>query len=130
MITGRVYFVQAGESGPIKIGYARNVKRRLSSLQTAHPERLRLVAEGPGSKGHERAFHEGLKNFRISGEWFAPNDVVLRAAKILQLYALCHGEDTPDEIEEYGRECVAEHSNSDDETLRLWARRIQEYLST
>ena len=36
-----VYFIQAGEDGPIKIGYAANVQRRIAALRTACPTELR-----------------------------------------------------------------------------------------
>lgn len=42
-----VYIVQAGERGPIKIGSAGNVQKRLSGLQTGHYEELHLVAAIP-----------------------------------------------------------------------------------
>jgi hypothetical protein len=38
-----IYFVQSGDDGPIKIGVSTNIGKRLTALQTAHGERLRIV---------------------------------------------------------------------------------------
>jgi len=45
-----VYFVQAGEGGPIKIGVTRDIGGRLRTLQTGNPYRLRLLALIHGEK--------------------------------------------------------------------------------
>lgn len=38
-----VYFVQAGEAGPVKIGWATDPRARIADLQTGHYEPLRLI---------------------------------------------------------------------------------------
>ena len=40
-----VYFVKAGCTGPIKIGVAVNVKKRINTLQTGNHLKLTLVAK-------------------------------------------------------------------------------------
>ena len=40
-----IYMVRVGEVGPIKIGWAKNVRRRVETLQTSHPVRLIVVRE-------------------------------------------------------------------------------------
>ena len=66
-----VYFIQMGGFGPIKIGYASNVDKRLSSLQTGNPEKLRIIKTIPASsKQDESSFHKMFSHLRISGEWF------------------------------------------------------------
>ena len=66
-----LYFIQAGEDGPIKIGTSRDPGGRLKQLQTAHPETLRLLAviaaEGEFA---EAAIHRALRGDAVSGEWF------------------------------------------------------------
>ena len=74
--TCHVYFIQAGEGGPIKIGVAKDVEKRLKGLQTASPKTLVLLASIPvrGSiKAYamERDFHFRLSGYRIRGEWFS-----------------------------------------------------------
>jgi len=73
-----VYFIRAGHTGPIKIGVASNVDRRLDTLQTGNHMELFLVAKIKcQSKTHaysiENALHKKFKGKRIRGEWFMPN---------------------------------------------------------
>jgi hypothetical protein len=65
-----IYFIQAGDDGPVKIGCAENVEKRRSALQTAHHDVLRILRSFPGERGVERSLHERFSNLRIRGEWF------------------------------------------------------------
>lgn len=67
-----VYFIQALEGGPIKIGYtsSKSAKNRLANLQTAHAQKLVVLAT---TERHEEAdLHERFKSLRLAGEWFKP----------------------------------------------------------
>lgn len=75
-----VYFVQRGDDGPVKIGITKDIKSRMSSLQTGHAEQLRLLASFEGARRDERELHDRLSAHRISGEWFHPAPEVLAAA--------------------------------------------------
>lgn len=78
-----IYFIQQGEDGPVKIGYARTrraVKQRFDSFQIAHAERLELLAVHPGTQDQEKALHAALGAHRIRGEWFRPHGEVFLAA--------------------------------------------------
>lgn len=73
-----VYFIQAGEAGPIKIGRSRDDPRqRLSALQTAHYETLRLLGVLQSDPEGEARLHEQFANLRIRGEWFRPGPGLL-----------------------------------------------------
>lgn len=72
-----VYFIQVGVDGPVKIGLSRNVKGRMRSLQTAHPQRLTLLGAVDGDAELEAALHAKLAAHRLSGEWFAPHPDVM-----------------------------------------------------
>lgn len=78
-----VYFIQAGDSGPVKIGRSDDAGKRLAALQTAHYEELhlRLVCRINDSKNtedsarfgralSERALHTIFSQHHIRGEWF------------------------------------------------------------
>jgi len=71
-----IYFIRCGKpGGPIKIGYAKNVEKRLSDLQVASPFTLSVVASIPvGSKKQaekmEAWFHDRFYRKHIRGEWF------------------------------------------------------------
>lgn len=72
-ITGSiVYFMQAGDDGPVKIGTTNSVFSRFSSLQTGSPVILHLRAFQAGDRKTERQYHEVFAPHRISGEWFEP----------------------------------------------------------
>jgi hypothetical protein len=74
-----VYFVQAGDDGPVKIGYASDFLKRLSALQTGCPDQLRVLGMFPGGPSEEKELHTRLNMHRMRGEWFAPSDTVLSA---------------------------------------------------
>lgn len=80
-----IYFVQAGESGPIKIGLARSPKDRIKQLQAANHEELRLIAVCDGNHRKERQFHEAFAADHIHGEWFKPSAELLALTDSLGL---------------------------------------------
>jgi hypothetical protein len=68
--TREVYFVRAGDDGPIKIGYAREPQRRLNAMQADNHMQLHLLATLPGGPELERALHYFFAPLRVRGEWF------------------------------------------------------------
>lgn len=82
-----VYFIQAGKRGPIKIGVATNVRKRLDALQTGSPYRLRLRATVPGDLYTEGAYHRMFSEHRMSGEWFKPVAPILQEIKSIRAIA-------------------------------------------
>lgn len=64
-----VYFI-GGELGPVKIGMASNVKRRLRDLQMASPIELAILATVEGPPLLEREYHKRFAAHRLHGEWF------------------------------------------------------------
>jgi hypothetical protein len=66
-----VYFVQSIEGGPIKIGSAMDVERRLRDLQTGSSTTLKLLASVRGHKKLETWVHGTLAAYRLNGEWFS-----------------------------------------------------------
>lgn len=66
----RVYFIQGEGGGPIKIGRAAEPYQRLSDLQTAHHETLRLLATAPLNVTAEKDLHRRFRHLRLRGEWF------------------------------------------------------------
>lgn len=70
-----VYFIRMGRKGPVKIGTAKNVQKRVETLQTGNPSKLSIIAvlpiEGRGrAELIERWLHGKYKSERIRGEWF------------------------------------------------------------
>lgn len=73
-----IYFIQAGEDGPIKIGYTlgtANFKHRFRMLQTGNHEKLRLRALVEGGPEIEICLHQRFEHHRYRGEWFNPEPV-------------------------------------------------------
>lgn len=72
---GLVYFVQAGDDGPIKIGTVkRDINGRIASLQTGSSERLHLRRAVLGDVYEEKRLHERFAASRLHGEWFMLSD--------------------------------------------------------
>lgn len=70
--TSKLYFVQAGTNGPIKIGVAIDPARRVASLQIGHPEALRILKVIAGTSKHETQLHLRFWKSHLRGEWFKP----------------------------------------------------------
>ena len=65
-----MYFVRNPATGDIKIGYSVSPASRLSQLQTAHAERLHILATVPGSTSLEASLHRRFAAHSRNGEWF------------------------------------------------------------
>ena len=68
----RIYIIAPRRAGPVKIGIARDARRRLATFQTAHWRTLRLYADVKvrDARGLEAAAHRHLAPLRLRGEWF------------------------------------------------------------
>ena len=75
-----IYFAQAGDGGPVKIGFSSNVESRLASLRCASASEIVLLNTRPGSMKAERLLHSRLERHRLRGEWFEPAEDVLAEA--------------------------------------------------
>lgn len=71
-----IYFIQQGDSGPVKIGCSFEPTRRLKQLQTAHSTSLRLLCAVEANRDEERSWHDRFRNARTKGEWFQPTPVM------------------------------------------------------
>jgi hypothetical protein len=71
---GAVYFVQSANGGPIKVGWAKDVWKRMIVLQGARPDLLVLRLALAGGRDFEAQCHEALRADRIRGEWFRCTD--------------------------------------------------------
>ena len=65
-----IYFIQHGDSGPVKIGLSKTPTERVKKLQTGNPRELILRHVIPGDRGVENDLHERFKAALIRGEWF------------------------------------------------------------
>lgn len=77
--SGLVYFIQAGDDGPVKVGRSADPRDRLMQLQTSHFAVLHLRAVVAGGPRLEGELHRRLRDHRLLGEWFSPAPEVLAA---------------------------------------------------
>jgi hypothetical protein len=73
----KVYFIQAGDGGAIKIGISDNPHKRLGKIQTDCPHRLTILAIIDGGAALEAELHARFKASRGIGEWFSPTPDLL-----------------------------------------------------
>lgn len=73
----RVYFIEDGPGGDIKIGRSHRVGDRRSDLQTATPRLLRVLAHVNGGPTMEAILRDRFRAYRIHGEWFRRNDELM-----------------------------------------------------
>jgi Meiotically up-regulated gene 113 len=68
-----VYFIQAIDGGPIKIGCSSDVERRRRHLEYTYGRSLVVLAVMDGGPEREKEIHEKFSRFRIGGtEQFRP----------------------------------------------------------
>lgn len=81
-----IYFVQAGVDGPVKIGRAADINKRMSGLQTGSAESLTLLREVAGGVLVEKWLHKKFHEHAIRGEWFmfAPEMLTIAVPEALQ----------------------------------------------
>lgn len=76
-----IYFIRAGESGPIKIGSSGSPETRMRKFfQPGNHEALSLIRTLPGGAADEHWFHARFNHRRIRGEWFHFDPLMLTIA--------------------------------------------------
>ncbi len=90
-----IYFIQAGDGGPIKIGISSSALARMQVMQSDNHADLKLLHIERGTMKEEHAFHKRFAVYRIRGEWFEPAESLLEEIKRLaQKAQLKRGNDT------------------------------------
>ena len=71
-----IYFIRAEDTLKVKIGFAKDVGKRMESLQSGNPGELSLIAKTTATLGEEKELHDILKRERpdlhVRGEWYHP----------------------------------------------------------
>jgi hypothetical protein len=65
-----VYFIRAGDTGPVKIGLSRDPKGRLKEFDIQSPVPLQLIRVVNGDRHTELYLHKRYKSLWLRGEWF------------------------------------------------------------
>lgn len=71
-----VYFISSGSA--IKIGMSACPESRLTSLQTANSNQLKLLKVVKGGSQKEQSFHREFQHLRLEGEWFQHSQEILQ----------------------------------------------------
>ncbi|MES2902705.1 MAG: GIY-YIG nuclease family protein [Pseudomonadota bacterium] len=78
-----IYFIQSGDGGPVKIGFASNLYARFHQLQSGNPVGLKIIGARPGDRVMEARYHVRFQKHRLRGEWFEPcAAVIMEAGKL------------------------------------------------
>ena len=72
-----IYFIQMDNDGPIKIGRADSIPRRIAGLQVGNPTKLKLLGVMP----EEKDLHHEFADIGLRGEWFKPDERLLAFVK-------------------------------------------------
>jgi len=84
-----IYFIQQEGGGPIKIGHSRDIKLRLSKLQSGYPYKLTLLGYVRGGCYEEKRLHKVFRKHRLNGEWFLPSRRVLTViSKLIKKFSI------------------------------------------
>ena len=70
-----VYFFQ--QPGFIKIGWSKNWRKRLVTIQLSTPQKINVLATYRGGRPMEQRLHEMFAAHRATGEWFREHPDIL-----------------------------------------------------
>ena len=85
MFDEQEYFYIIGSRGDYKLGYTKNIKKRLSQYYTHNPDiQLLYLYKGSDSYQIERDMHSKYCGFRVSGEWFK-----LSESELIDIISTC-----------------------------------------
>ena len=65
-----IYFIEQEGQNLIKIGVAKDIKKRFDTLQTGSPQKLILRGYIEGGYDKEKELHDYFFKFNFGGEWF------------------------------------------------------------
>ncbi len=71
-----IYFIQAGDDGPIKIGQSANPQSWLRKHLDCHYEELRIIQQIEGGIKQRNTIERALQEYSIRGDWYAPSPEV------------------------------------------------------
>ena len=81
-----VYFLRAGKTGPIKIGYTKGFAPALPQMQRGNHEPLVILSVIDGDMSKEKEFHRRFAAWRLRGEWFRAENPLIEMINSLPPY--------------------------------------------
>lgn len=79
----KIYFIQQGNDGPIKIGISWEIKKRLRDISVSSPFNPMVLALIPGNREKEKQLHRKFKKEHLRGEWFKASDRLMEFIRTL-----------------------------------------------
>ena len=77
---GWVYLLWARGTDRLKVGFTRHpIDKRVGQIRWGSPYPIELVGAVRARMANERTLHRFLRPWRVHGEWFAPEGLVLKA---------------------------------------------------
>lgn len=67
-----VYFMQASDGGPVKIGSSKNIEQRRKQLESDYKRSLVILRIVEGGRKEEQAIHEQFSHLSLGNELFQP----------------------------------------------------------
>lgn len=74
---GLIYFIEAEGQRRVKIGYTSSIERRIPTLKTSSPFKLKLLFSLGGTRKDEQELHKRFTHLRTNGEWFRLDSEIL-----------------------------------------------------
>lgn len=100
---GYVYFVLVDSTRNIKIGYSTNIRRRIHTLQTSIPEKIKLLGYITGDMNKEKELHKMFRVHKIKGEWYRFDTSIIDYINTYNEHKLPNGMNAHVHIEEDGK---------------------------
>jgi hypothetical protein len=94
-----IYLIYNKNKNEVKIGYAADPIKRLSQLQVGTTDVLSILSTFEGGVEEERYLHQTLQEYRLSGEWFMNDYVVLKTVTDFAFNRLCANLNNVSEIQ-------------------------------
>jgi hypothetical protein len=79
----KIYFIQQGKDGPVKIGISWEIKKRLRDISVSSPFNPVVLALIPGNREKEKQLHRKFKKEHLRGEWFKASDRLMEFIRTL-----------------------------------------------
>jgi hypothetical protein len=114
LITGMIYCIGLNQDfeSPIKFGFATNVDKRLSQIQSGNPYTLYVLTAIPGNEECEKVIHKYFEKYKVrqSGEWYWPSHkirrIVSRMTNIERFLRSEHKEQVRNALQDPGNDTI------------------------
>lgn len=77
-----VYLITDGYKLKIGTTTNKNLKKRLSTIQTGNPNKCKVLATIEGDRKKEQELHDRFAKFRGNGEWFSMQACILHRFRV------------------------------------------------